>query len=65
MVVLWRYAIMDVTLKKTDKMKPLSVAADPRWARGSCTRQDGGRRVLVFGCDDRRLLPAFMSFAHR
>jgi AraC family transcriptional regulator of adaptative response/methylated-DNA-[protein]-cysteine methyltransferase len=24
---------MDVTLKKTDKMKPLPVAADPRWAR--------------------------------
>ena len=33
LVILWRYAIMDVTLKKTDKMKPLPVAADPRWAR--------------------------------
>ena len=33
LVILWRYTIMDVTLKKTDKMKRFPLAADPRWAR--------------------------------
>jgi AraC family transcriptional regulator of adaptative response/methylated-DNA-[protein]-cysteine methyltransferase len=33
LAILWRYTIMDVNLKKTDKMTLLSVAADPRWAR--------------------------------
>jgi AraC family transcriptional regulator of adaptative response/methylated-DNA-[protein]-cysteine methyltransferase len=33
LAILWRYAIMDMNLKKTDKITPLSVAADPRWAR--------------------------------
>jgi AraC family transcriptional regulator of adaptative response/methylated-DNA-[protein]-cysteine methyltransferase len=33
LAILWRYTIMDVNLKKTDKMAPLSVATDPRWAR--------------------------------
>jgi AraC family transcriptional regulator of adaptative response/methylated-DNA-[protein]-cysteine methyltransferase len=33
LAILWRDAIMDVNLKKTGKRTPLSVAADPRWAR--------------------------------
>ena len=33
LAILWRYTIMDATFKKTDRIAPPSVEADPRWAR--------------------------------